>query len=338
MEKTRWYTLYELANYANWNFPEAYAIISDTNSYKFERRRLEWKKEMYEDEEVLHIGYKHRGVYEVPIYAHMKEGKVWYCYGTAKEHLRYIGKLSTDAGPSDIPRLEGPLRYLPWSNYDDDPQCVDVCYRERERLMFAVRFVHLLTGRITDIAKPQGVDILKLFKEVCVFMEAGKKEEEGELAGPAPMEEVEQPSAASQMSITNGEQAPAARNEEGGSGEVGAQVTDHPNLVGLCNLFEDFAINSSQSNYDATWAQIGNLAQLLQQQKASEQNEAEKALKKEVQDLQIKLAAQKMSLFAVKRELAEEKKRLEGIEKQKDEYKEKYTALLLHLQQDAMEE
>ena len=177
------YTLSDFKSYALQNYPEAYEIIADVNSYSFERITHEPLLNPPEIE-FLHVAYWHNKRHEIPIWAKLSKtgNSVRYYYGKREKGVMITDEPYSNKASANIRSYLAPYHSAAPQNYSSTLHDKDTSQTAatRNRLALLIKFAFLLTGRVTKVTSDNKNDLLLEFKKMCAFVQnvIGAEEEQ----------------------------------------------------------------------------------------------------------------------------------------------------------------
>ena len=170
------YTLDDLTTYARDNFPLAFEIVSDPSVYKFESCRFYIDTGDIKEGELLHFFFWNGSHHGIPVWAFLNGDKVQYFYGKVGNTMTSAPIPYPSSGQSPIRGYSVPFSFVAVRAWPSSKFKAFVQMRvlTRKRLTLLIKFVFLLTGRITAIKNGEIEDLLIKFKDLCMHMQQNK--------------------------------------------------------------------------------------------------------------------------------------------------------------------
>lgn len=171
------YTLEAIETYARENFPLAFEIIADPHLYKFESRQFWADNGHLIEADLVDFAFWTGPFFGIPTWAYSDGGDVCYSYGKSGTDLKSCSPpISSGGKKSPIQDFKIPFCYAAARTEPGSANKNVKALREhvrmlaRKRLNLLIKFVFLLTGRVTQLCTEDDGDLLVQFKDLCIHV------------------------------------------------------------------------------------------------------------------------------------------------------------------------
>lgn len=169
----------DFTTYARKNFSSAFDLVADPLAYTINCGHFRTMDGEVKEGELLEVAQSTGRYVKVPLWVWFNDGKLQYLEGELGGTMDF--RLRNHLFYSHISKYVAPFCFvINRTRLKSTTSVCEVGRQRKERLDLLVKFVFLLTGRISEITNGDGVDMLVEFEELCMHIQQTEEMEEQE--------------------------------------------------------------------------------------------------------------------------------------------------------------